>query len=157
MSLRVSRRELLLIAATVAVPPIVMSTATATSATPQVRQSSNLDAGWKFLRSDASGAQAPTFNDSTWSTVTVPHTWNALDGQDGGNNYYRGIGWYRKHLTPSATLTGQKLWLQFDGASIVADVWVNGAHLGTHQGAFATFRFDATNALKLGQDNVIAV
>ena len=157
MSLRVSRRELLIIAATVAVAPIAASGAASAAAIPQPRQSSNLDAGWKFLRSNASGAQAPTFDDSSWSTVNVPHTWNALDGQDGGNNYYRGIGWYRKHFTPSATLAGKKLWLQFDGVNTVADVWVNGTQLGTHQGGFATFRFDATNALKLGQDNVIAV
>jgi len=155
MSLRVSRRELLLMAATIAVPPI--ATSPSASAMPQVRQSSNLDAGWRFLRGDAPGAQASTFNDSSWSAVNVPHTWNAQDGQDGGNNYYRGIGWYRTHVTPSATLAGKKLWLQFDGASAVADVWVNGTHLGTHQGAFATFRFDATNVLKLGQDNVVAV
>lgn len=157
MSPQVSRRELLIIAGTIAIAPIATSGATASAAIAQPRQSSNLDAGWRFLRSNASGAQAPTFDDSSWSTVNVPHTWNALDGQDGGNNYYRGIGWYRKHFTPSAALAGKKLWLQFDGVNTVADVWVNGTQLGTHQGGFATFRFDATNALKLGQDNVIAV
>ena len=157
MSPQVSRRELLIIAATIAIPPIAASGATPAVAAPQPRPTSNLDAGWRFLRSNASGAQVPTFDDSSWSTVNVPHTWNALDGQDGGNNYYRGIGWYRKHFTPPATLAGKKLWLQFDGVNTVADVWVNGTQLGTHQGGFATFRFDATNALKLGQDNVIAV
>ncbi|HKN50966.1 MAG TPA: hypothetical protein VJX66_00630, partial [Amycolatopsis sp.] len=109
------------------------ATSTATFAAPQIRQVSNLDAGWKFLRSDAAGAQAPAFNDSSWSAIDVPHTWNALDGQDGGNNYYRGIGWYRRHVTPSAALAGKRLWLQFDGANTVTDVWVNGTRLGTHQ------------------------
>ncbi len=49
------------------------------------------------------------------------------------------------------------MWLQFDGVNQVADVWVNGVRLGQHRGGFAGFRFDATSALKPGQDNVIAV
>src|SRR5437660_2420894 len=63
-----------------------------------VRHHVDLDAGWRFLRSDAPGAEATRFDDATWSTVTTPHTWNALDGQDGKNDYYRGIGWYRRHV-----------------------------------------------------------
>ena len=124
---------------------------------PVTRQQISLDTGWRFLRADAAGAEAPGFADSAWSPVTVPHTWNASDGQDGGANYYRGIGWYRKHFTPSAALSGRRLWLQFDGVNQVADVWVNGVKLGQHRGGFAGFRFDATSALRLGQDNVIAV
>jgi beta-galactosidase len=151
MSLRNLVLPLLLAAATLSVP------ASPAVAADQVRQTTNLDASWKFLRSDAANAQSPTFNDSAWTSVNVPHTWNAQDGQDGGNNYYRGIGWYRKHFTPSALLSGKRIWLQFDGVSLAADVWVNGTKLGTHQGGFATFRFDATSSLKLGQDNVVAV
>ncbi|MDX8033252.1 glycoside hydrolase family 2 TIM barrel-domain containing protein [Lentzea sp. BCCO 10_0856] len=124
---------------------------------PVTRAQVSLDAGWRFLRADAAGAEAPGFNDSAWTSVNVPHTWNAQDGQDGGSNYYRGIGWYRKHFTPSATLSGRRLWLQFDGVNQVADVWVNGVKLGQHRGGFAGFRYDVTSALKLGQDNVIAV
>ncbi|HCT78202.1 MAG TPA: beta-galactosidase [Micromonosporaceae bacterium] len=124
---------------------------------PAARQRIDLNGGWRFLRSDASGAQNPTFNDSAWSTVTVPHTWNASDGQNGGANYYRGIGWYRRHYTPPTTFAGKKLWLQFAGANSVADVYVNGVHLGQHRGGYGRFRFDATAALNLGQDNVIAV
>ncbi|MET8764713.1 sugar-binding domain-containing protein [Lentzea sp. NPDC004782] len=124
---------------------------------PVVRTATSLDANWRFLRADAAGAEAPAFDDSSWTAVSVPHTWNAFDGQDGGSNYYRGIGWYRKHFTPSAALAGRRLWLQFDGVNQVADVWVNGVRLGQHRGGFAAFRFDATSALKLNQDNVIAV
>ncbi|TCO55014.1 glycoside hydrolase family 2 protein [Actinocrispum wychmicini] len=149
MSLRALLLPLLLVASALAVPSV--------SAAPLVRPVTSLNSAWKFLRSDATGAQAPGFDDSAWSSVTVPHTWNAQDGQDGGNNYYRGVGWYRRHVTPSASLAGKRLWLQFDGVNTVADVWVNGTKLGTHQGGYATFRFDATATLKLGQDNVVAV
>src|SRR5205085_7920484 len=76
---------------------------------------------------------------------------------DGGNNYYRGPGWYRRHYSPPMALAGRTLFLQFDAASITADVYVNGKHVGQHKGAFAAFRFDVTADLKPGQDNVIAV
>jgi beta-galactosidase len=121
------------------------------------RPTSNLDTGWRFTRGDVTGAEAPAFDDRQWTATSVPHTWNAQDGQDGGGNYFRGAGWYRRHVTPAATLSGKRLWLQFDGVNTVADVWVNGVKLGQHRGGFATFRFDATSALKLGKDNVIAV
>ncbi|HWL89312.1 MAG TPA: beta galactosidase jelly roll domain-containing protein, partial [Polyangiaceae bacterium] len=122
-----------------------------------MRQRVALDADWRFVRSDVTGAESPQFDDSNWSAVTTPHTWNAQDGQDGGNDYYRGIGWYRRHYRVPPRFFGKKLWLQFDGVNMVSDVWVNGVHLGQHQGGFARFRFDATSVLKIGRDNVIAV
>lgn len=115
-----------------------------------------INSGWKFFQGDVSGAQAPTFNDSSWSGVTLPHTWNNIDGENGGS-YYRGISWYRLHYTVPASAAGQRLYLQFDGASLVTDVYVNGILLGEHQGGFSTFRFDATSALTVGANNVIAV
>src|SRR6266545_4541136 len=137
---------------------LVLSTAEAATFTPPAaRQRVDLNTGWRFLKADATGAQNPGFDDSAWAAVTVPHTWNARDGEDGGNNYYRGVGWYRRHYTPPASFAGKKLWLQFAGANTVTDVWVNGTYLGQHRGGFARFRFDATSAFRLGQDNVIAV
>jgi beta-galactosidase len=152
----VSRRSVLAAVGLAGIPSAAVSAAVAYTP-PTTRQRIDLNASWRFLRSDVSGAQDPAFNDSAWTAVTVPHTWNASDGQDGGANYYRGIGWYRRHYTPPTTLAGKKLWLQFAGANQVADVWVNGVSLGQHRGGYARFRFDATSALKLGQDNVIAV
>jgi beta-galactosidase len=121
------------------------------------RQLVSLDTGWRFLASEEPRAPEPGFDDSSWQRVDLPHTWNALDGQDGGNDYRRGPGWYRRHLALDASLKGRRLYLQFDGASLMADVYANGVHLGTHRGGFARFRFDATAALRPGADNVIAV
>jgi len=122
-----------------------------------------LETGWRFLRSDAEGAEAPQFDDlaSGWSSISVPHTYNALDGQDGGSDYYRGPTWYRLQLPESELLrpgarVGRRVYLEFDGANSVADVYVNGIHLGQHQGGFSRFRFDATDALGTGE-NVLAV
>jgi len=99
----------------------------------------------------------PSIRVALATRVTVPHTWNAQDGQDGGGNYYRGIGWYRRHLTLDSSLSGKELFIKFDAASIVADLYINGTSVGEHQGAFAAFTFDVTPYLKVGQDNVIAV
>jgi beta-galactosidase len=117
----------------------------------------NLDSGWRFIRQDVAGAQTDGFDDSTWSLAALPHTWNNLDGQDGGNNYYRGIGWYRAHYLMDGSLTNRHFFLKFDGAFLVTDVYLNGTYLGEHQGGFAAFVFDVTPYLNLGGDNVIAV
>jgi len=124
---------------------------------PDGRQSLGLDAGWRFFAGDEPLAPQPGFDDRSWQPVDLPHTWNALDGEDGGNNYRRGPGWYRRHIALATSFAGRRLYLQFDGASLMADVYVNGVHLGCHKGGFARFRFDATGKLRAGADNVIAV
>src|ERR1019366_4429696 len=124
---------------------------------PDGRELLSLNPGWRFLAGDEPRAPEPGFDDAAWQAVDLPHTWNALDGEDGGGDYRRGAGWYRRHLAVDAALAGRRLYLQFDGASLMADVYVNGVHLGTHRGGFARFRFDATGALRPGADNVIAV
>lgn len=116
-----------------------------------------IDAGWKFHKGDLAGAAVPGLDDSGWFGVSIPHTWNAVDGQDGGANYYRGIGWYRRHLVIPPELRGRKLYLQFDGANTQAEVWVNGQLAGSHKGGYTAFRIDATRLLSVGADNLIAV
>lgn len=119
------------------------------------RQDVLLDEGWKFVRRDEPAASAAAFDDAAWTALSLPHTWNNLDGQDGGNNYYRGPAWYRRHLaaTPAA---GKTYVLKFDGAATVTDVYLNGRHVGRHAGNFAAFSFDITPLLRPG-DNVLAV
>src|SRR5271169_5037788 len=108
------------------------------------REDINLDAGWRFIRQDVAGAQTNGFDDSSWTSLNLPHTWNNLDGQDGGNDYYRGIGWYRSHLTPDGSYTNRHFFLKFDGAFSITDVYVNGSFVGEHQGGFAAFVYDVT-------------
>lgn len=117
----------------------------------------DLDSGWRFIRQDVSGAQNTGFDDSAWATVNVPHTWNNLDGEDGGNNYYRGVGWYRRHYAVDAGYAGQHFFLKFDGTTLVTDVYLNGNYLGQHRGGYAAFVFDVTPYINMGGDNVIAV
>jgi beta-galactosidase len=123
---------------------------------PDPRGSVSLDAFWRFHLGDVPGAQQINFDDSSWATVDVPHTWNNFDGQQGGP-YYRGIGWYRQHDTVPEDWAGRELFLKFDGASLVTDLYVNGTFVGEHRGGFATFTWDVTGYLAAGQDNVLAI
>jgi beta-galactosidase len=115
-----------------------------------------LKTGWRFIRKDIPSAQSTGLDDSSWQVVTLPHTWNALDGQDGGDNYYRGACWYRLNFPLDSTETAKQLFLRFEAASLVADVFVNGQPAGRHVGGFAAFCFDITNLVHSG-NNVLAV
>lgn len=135
-----------------------------------VREQFVLDKGWKFLFSDTdkNNPFAQTdFNDASWQTVTVPHTWNHvgyylndiaphLNTAENTNKQY-GIGWYRLNFKVKPGQENQQAWLEFDAASRTAEVWLNGARLGEHRGGFTRFRFDATQALHFGQNNVLVV
>jgi len=132
------------------------------------RTETSLNAGWRFHFGAAPGAEAAGFDASQWTPVTLPHTWNALDGQDGvkvpqpggsllHGDYARGDGWYRRTLSPEAAWAGRRLYLQFDGANRRTDVFVNGQPVGTHLGGQARFRLDITSFLRLDRDNVLAV
>jgi len=112
-----------------------------------------LDGAWRFQRTDVAGAEAPDFSDAAWPTVTLPHTYNAIDGEAGGA-YYRGPVWYRRIVDLPAA--ARRRFLEFDGAALATDVWVNGRHAGRHEGGYARFRFDVTALLKPGR-NTLAV
>lgn len=86
--------------------------------------------------------------------VDLPHTWNALDGQEGGNGYWRGIGTYQMDL-PNPT-AGKKQYIEFQGANHDAVVYCNGKRLGEHKGGFSTFRYELTKAMK-PSGNVLTV
>lgn len=88
--------------------------------------------------------------------VTLPHTWNNLDGQDGEDDgsYWRGIDSY--HISLPAATPGCQQYIEFQGANHVATVYCNGRELGTHRGGFSTFRFALTDALTEGE-NILTV
>jgi len=119
------------------------------------RSATPIDAVWSFTKADAPGASASSFDDGGWSHVTLPHTFNGSDGDDGGN-YYRGPAWYRTHIEMKRKDPGRRYYLVFDGAALATDAWVNGHKVGRHEGGYARFRFDVTDALTVGP-NVIAV
>lgn len=107
---------------------------------------------WSFIREDV-GPEA--VQGQPGEPVTLPHTWNAADGQDGGNDYYRGVCWYTKRFPRPAAPEGGSVWLEFRGAAMTAEIWLNGKKLGRHEGGYSTFRVDLTEAL--ADDNLLAV
>ncbi len=86
--------------------------------------------------------------------VTLPHTWNALDGQDGGNDYYRGTCHYTRKLEKPQMNPGDEVWLEFKGAAHTAEVFLNGEKMCRHEGGYSTFRVKLPN---LKEENTLTV
>ena len=117
-----------------------------------MRHTVSLLDGWRFAKT----AEIPAACPENWQPVTLPHTWNAADGTDGGNDYWRGTACYCRRLTPPALAAGEQLWLEFEGAAMTAEVYLNGRKLARHAGGYSTFRVELTPALQEG-DNLLAV
>ena len=80
--------------------------------------------------------------------VNLPHCYNAIDGQDGGNDYYRGTCIYSKRLELIEVENGEEVYLEFGAVNSSADVYINGEHLGHHDGGYSKFRVDITGSLR---------
>ena len=89
--------------------------------------------------------------------VTLPHTWNAIDGQDGGNDYWRGTATYTKTFPMPQRGEGERVFVEFNGAAMTADVTLNDVLLAHHEGGFSTFRADLTDALKAENTLTVSV
>ena len=113
---------------------------------------------WLFTK-DASLVEdnCTTLKVEDWETVNLPHTWNAKDGQDGGNDYYRGTCYYAKKLTLADCKGADEVYIEFEGANSSADVYVNGKLAVHHDGGYSTFRANITDLLVEENDIIIAV
>ena len=112
----------------------------------------NLNSKWAFTKMAES---IPDTMPQKWDWVNLPHTWNALDGQDGGADYYRGVGYYAKELSMTEAPKAERYYLEINGANSSADLYVNGTHLAHHDGGYSTWRADITDALK--NENLIVI
>jgi len=115
--------------------------------------------GWKFQRADRFQVELPVHDDASWNAVNLPHSWNVEDTLDDTPGYYRGVGWYRRNIRLEPLLQGKSLFLYFEGANQIADVYVNGRHAGQHTGGYTAFAFEITGLVHfdLAQGNTIAV
>ena len=103
-----------------------------------MREITKIMKGWEF-----------TGPDGTTTTVDLPHTWNARDGQDGGNDYWRGTCIYRtRFAAPQFDTASQQVWIQFDGVNASAHVVLNGSPVCNHDGGYSTFRANITELLR---------
>ncbi len=110
-----------------------------------MREILSFNSGWTFVRQDVGLEFA---QNTPGEPVDLPHTWNNLDGQDGGDNYYRGACWYTKSFGWRQETQGKRVYLEFQGANSSAQVYVNGTALITHHGGYSTFRADITDHLR---------
>jgi beta-galactosidase len=139
---------------------------TAASAQLTTRQVTDFDPGWRFLQADAPGAEAPTFDDSKWQPIAVPHDW-AIAGPiaqsnpsgQGGGFFPTGIAWYRKSFTLTPADAHKHAYIVFDGVMANSDVWINGTHLGHRPNGTVSFFYDLTGHLNTaqGSHNILAV
>ena len=102
-----------------------------------MREILNINKGWKFSKDVSS---VPSELPDDWQDIDLPYTWNGDDGQDGGNDYYRGKGYFAKILTKDKMPQGEEIYIQLDGVNSTAEVYFNGKKLCEHNGGYSAFR-----------------
>lgn len=140
------------------------------------RVESNFDRNWLFARyglqadgsripepGPANSPEQPTFTDTTWRQLDLPHDWGIegafridLEGFT-GKLPWRGIGWYRKHFEVSAKDKNMRFYLDIDGAMSNAEVWLNGKKVGGRPYGYSSFRVDLTSNIFFDQENIVAI
>jgi beta-galactosidase len=121
------------------------------------------DASWRFSHGDDGAAAMSSFDDTSWRAVDVPHDWSAegpftAENASGTGYAPGGVGWYRKHFTLGADLTGKLAAIEFDGVYDYAEVWVNGQLVCGRPYGYSSFDCPLTPLVKFGgADNVVAV
>ncbi len=123
----------------------------------------NFNQDWKFKLDEQHNAYLPSFDDSDWRTLNVPHDWSfengiSEDGSQAANGGYfdSGLAWYRKSFQMPKDWLGKRINIEFDGVYMNSEVWVNGQYLGKTAYGYISFRHDLSKLLKPG-DNVIAL
>ena len=105
----------------------------------------NINRKWAFAKGvNTVPAEIP----AEWNWVNLPHSWNAIDGQDGGNDYYRGTCCYAQKFDKMDLPVAERYYLEILGANSSADVYLNGKHLAHHDGGYSTWRVDMTEAMQ---------
>ena len=139
-------------------------------------RTASFDEGWRFIKENPSGAEAPAFDDSKWRALDLPHDWSIEDlpnqikdsiigpfskasiGKMGTGYTIGGTAWYRKNFTINKEDQNKTAYLMFDGVYMNSDVWVNGKHVGNHPYGYTSFYYDITAYLNpAGHANTIAV
>ena len=132
---------------------------------PNNRIDFNFNADWKFLMQDDTNASREVFDDSTWSTVSLPHTYNdnkfrewiSTRNESKTESHYYGVTWYRKHFSLDAAYAGRSVIVEFQGISLVASFFINGHPAGIYENGVAPCGIDITGYVKFGGDNVLSV
>ena len=132
---------------------------------PSPRQVLDFNVGWKFFKGDAAGAFEPLFDDSKWTDVSTPHTFNDVDSYTaiishggGDRRAWSGVVWYRKHFKLPTSAKEGKVFLEFEGLKQAGRFWVNGKFAGKYENGVTPLGLDLTGLVHFGDaENVIAV
>ncbi|MGN0425316.1 MAG: glycoside hydrolase family 2 TIM barrel-domain containing protein [Acetatifactor sp.] len=117
-----------------------------------MRTKININKGWSFIKNMT---EVPVIVPDSGEWIDLPHTWNAVDGQDGGNDYFRGTCCYARQLKKSELPQAEVYYLEIEGANSSADVYMNGKRLAHHDGGYSTWRVDLTAGLR--EENCLAI
>ena len=141
-----------------------------TSAQTSLKQNNLFDFNWRFHRGGALGAEIPSFDDSQWRVIDLPHDWSIEDlpsttspfnidaiSQVNGGFTTGGTGWYRKTFSIPPELKGKQYIIMFEGVYMNSEVWLNGEYLGNHPYGYTSFWFDISDKIKFDKENVLSV
>jgi beta-galactosidase len=130
----------------------------------------HFDTDWRFHRGGALSAENPTFDDSQWRVLDLPHDWSIEDLSETNSPFNRdalsqvnggfttgGTGWYRKSFVLPETISAKRIVVQFDGVYMNPEIWINGVSLGSHPYGYTSFWFDLTENVKFGKQNILVV
>ena len=119
-----------------------------------MREIMSLNAGWLFSKQKPDLAALDT---TGWEAINLPHTWNNVDGMDGGSDYHRGTCYYTKKLVKAELPVAERYYLEINGANSSADVYAGEKHLAHHDGGYSTWRVELTDVLGEEVELTIAV
>ena len=121
------------------------------------RTTININSNWLFAGGDIPNGQSDTLNESMFEPVCLPHANRMTPHVDIDVRSFQNISWYRRHFSLPASLHGKRFFIEFQGVSQVATVYVNGRFAGEHKGAYTPFTLDITDKVKFDADNVLSV
>lgn len=114
----------------------------------------SLNDQWKFSKDQHGTAAAVSLANLSWETVSLPHSWNALDVMDDEPGYYRGTGWYKRKLAADPSLKDKNVFISFSGASQETEVYINGKLAGSHTGGYTKFIVPVSPFLNYKDDEI---
>lgn len=117
----------------------------------------NFNTDWLFLPEDNQGAKNINFDDAHLEQVSLPHSNKILPHHYFEEGDYQFVSWYRRPFYLDNSYSGKRVLVEFDGVMTVAEVYVNGRFVGEHKGGYTSFKFDITEYVNLGGDNLLAV
>ncbi len=115
-----------------------------------MRKVIKINDGWLFHQGSVKKDKVPKKGKRAWTALSLPHTWNNFDGQDGGAGYYRDKCWYCRELKVSLA-SNEEAYLEFEGANAICEVYAGGEMIARHEGGFSTFRVNLTPHIKRGK------